>query len=262
MNSVVSYKTESGQVISLDKETVKNYLCGGKNVTDQEFMLFASMAKEYRANPFLKEVYIVKYGDTANIFAGLSFFNKRADANPDFDGIEDGVIALAPNGDVKYLDGTFVPSGYKLAGGWAKVYRKSKKYPKYVTLNLKEYAKTDKDGNMISNWKVMPAVMINKCAKVAALREAFPKDFAGIYTEEEFNGNYPANEATGEVRALPKTQSDTVDEPADPMQIEKIEQLVNHDASMYAKVINHYNVERLEDLTVSQASEIIRSLKG
>lgn len=263
---VVSYKTATGMPITLDKEVVKNYLCDGKAISDQEFYMFASMCKELKANPFLREAYIVKYGEKANIFAGLSFFNKRAADNPDFDGIDDGVIAIAPNGEIKYLDGTFVPEGYKLAGGWARVYRKSLSHPKMVTLNLKEYCKVTKEGKPMSNWATMPAVMINKCAKVAALREAFPKDFSGVYTEEEFNGNYVANvdAATGEVveaKVQAKEPVEVVNDPADPSQIEKIKQLIGTDARLYGKVKNHYGFGQLEDLTVSQASEIIKSLK-
>ena len=258
---LISYKAESGTEVSLSKEIVKKYLCDDKQITDEEFFLFASMCRELKLNPFTREAYIVKYGNKANIFAGKDFFIKRAATNPDFDGIEDGVIGIAPNGDIKYLDGTFVPSGYQLAGGWAKVYRKSQKYPKFVTLNLREYAKTDKDDKtkFISNWATMPAVMINKCAKVAALREAFPKDFSGLYTEEEFNGNYEKQQVIDNDNVIDASTA-VVKEPADELQVKKIAEMLKDNHDMEGKILAYYGVGSLKDLTVSQASEAIKSL--
>ena len=254
--NLVSYKVD-GQEIQLTKEVVKNYLCPNSNITDQEFYLFASLCKARNINPFIREAYIVKFGDSANIFAGKDFFVRRAAANPDYDGIEDGVIAMTQDGDIKYLDGCFVPDSMTLVGGWAKVYLKSVSKPKYVTLNIKEYAKVKKDGTYQSNWATMPAVMINKCAKVAALREAFPLDFNGIYTEEEFNGNYVAHDQnTGEVIDV----VEVIDEPADENQINKIKQLVGRNFDLADKLRKHYHFQELNELNVTQASEIIKAL--
>lgn len=259
---LVSYKLD-GEEIVLTKDVVKKYLCKDKDISDDEFYLFASLCKARGINPFLKEAYIVKYGQNAQIFPGKDFFMKRAAMNPKFDGIEDGVIAISPKGEVTYLDGTFVPDGFSLAGGWAKVYVKGISKPKCVTLSLKEYAKKDKDGNALSNWKDMPAVMINKCAKVSALREAFPLDFNGLYIEEEFNGRddpivqqTPANDDAINVDAKVVNN-----EPADEMQIKKIQQLVGSNVELAQELRKTYGFTHLRDLTVSKASEIIKALK-
>lgn len=37
------------------------------------------------------------------------------------------------------------------------------------------------------NWRRMPRVMLEKCAEAKALRRAWPDDFAGLYTEDEFD---------------------------------------------------------------------------
>ena len=42
-----------------------------------------------------------------------------------------------------------------------------------------------KDGKPASKWATSPALMIRKCALVAALREAFPDILGGMYTAEE-----------------------------------------------------------------------------
>ena len=43
------------------------------------------------------------------------------------------------------------------------------------------------DGSPNSNWSKQPATMIEKVAKVRALREAFVEDLAGMYEAEEMN---------------------------------------------------------------------------
>jgi hypothetical protein len=60
-----------------------------------------------------------------------------------------------------------------------KVYRKDRKYPSEGVALLKEYGKDT------PIWKQMPRVMLTKVAKSIALREAFPQELAGLYTQEE-----------------------------------------------------------------------------
>jgi phage recombination protein Bet len=50
------------------------------------------------------------------------------------------------------------------------------------TAYLEEFQKT-KDGQPIRNWKVMPRVMLAKCAEANAIRMAF--NIGGVYVEEE-----------------------------------------------------------------------------
>lgn len=253
---VVTYKVDNTD-ITLTKDVVKQYLCPNQDITDQDFYLFASLCKARGINPFLKEAYLVKYGGNTNIFAGKDFFVKRAAANPAFDGIEDGIIAATESGEIKNLDGTFCPDNMKIVGGWAKVYLKGVSRPKYVTVSMTEYAKKDNNGNLLSTWKSMPGVMINKCAKVAALREAFPLEFNGVYIEEEFNGNY--DKTTGEL--LEKTEDKAVDvTPATEQQLAKIKELVGKNAVLANKLRDYYHFEHLSDLNITEASEIIKGL--
>jgi hypothetical protein len=60
-----------------------------------------------------------------------------------------------------------------------KVYRKDRKYPSEGVALLKEYGKDT------PIWRQMPRVMLTKVAKSIALREAFPQELAGLYTQEE-----------------------------------------------------------------------------
>jgi phage recombination protein Bet len=51
--------------------------------------------------------------------------------------------------------------------------------------HFREYAPTDKNGNLTGQWRTMLALMIGKCAEALALRKAFPQETSGIYTAEE-----------------------------------------------------------------------------
>ena len=54
-----------------------------------------------------------------------------------------------------------------------------------VEVSFDEYAARKKDGSLNSQWSKKPATMIRKVALVQALREAFPENFSGLYSEEE-----------------------------------------------------------------------------
>ena len=62
-----SYQLEGGQVLTAD--TVKNYLVSGNGAaTDQEVMMFIELCKAQRLNPFIREAYLIKFGNSpANI---------------------------------------------------------------------------------------------------------------------------------------------------------------------------------------------------
>ena len=59
------------------------------------------------------------------------------------------------------------------------------------------------DGTPNSNWTKQPTTMIEKVAKVRALREAFVEDLAGMYEAEEMDEVPPkeATEMTGKEKA-------------------------------------------------------------
>ena len=106
----------------------------------------------------------------------------------------------------------------------------------------------------------MPAVMINKCAKVAALREAFPKDFSGLYTEEEFNGNYEKQQEIDNDNVIDASTA-VVKESADELQVKRIAEMLKDNRDMEGKILAYYGVGSLKDLTVSQACVTCRNCR-
>ena len=185
---VVKYEVD-GNEIKLTPSIVQNYIVGenaGK-ITIQEFKLFTELCKARKLNPFLKEAYLIKYGDQpANMVVGKDAIYKRAILNPKFDGIESGVIVQTIEGKIVERQGSFKLPNDELIGAWAKVYRKDWSHPTYASVSFDEVAQRKKDGNLNSNWLTKSATMVEKVAKVRALRETFIEDLAGMYEEEEY----------------------------------------------------------------------------
>ena len=183
---IVEYEA-NGELVKLSPNMIRKYLVnGGGNVSDGEVMMFMSLCKYQHLNPFLKEAYLIKYGnnDPATIVTGKDVFTKRADSNPNYNGKKAGVIVLKKDGTAEEREGSMVLPDEKLVGGWAKVFIKGKE-PEYQSVSFDEYAGRKKDGSLNSQWAKKPGTMIRKVAVVQALREAFPDRFQGLYASEE-----------------------------------------------------------------------------
>lgn len=183
----------NGEKVKLSPATVRNYLVnGGGNVTDQEVMMYLTLCRYQHLNPFLKEVYLIKYGSSpATIVTGKDLFMKRANRNPNYAGKKAGIIVMnKESGEIDEREGTvYVKESEELIGGWAKVYIKGHEEPEYASVSFEEYAGRKSDGTLNSQWASKPATMIRKVALVQALREAFPEDFGGLYSPEEMGNS-------------------------------------------------------------------------
>lgn len=178
----------NGEKMTLSAATIKNYLVsGGGEVTDQEIVMFLSLCKYQKLNPFLKEAHLIKYGNSpATIVVGKEVFTKRAKKNPHYRGKQAGIIVQDADGQIVEREGTFYLPNETIVGGWAKVYIDGYEKPEYAAVSFEEYVGRKKDGATNSQWATKPATMIRKVALVQALREAFPEDFTGMNAPEEF----------------------------------------------------------------------------
>ena len=187
----------NGEQIKLTPSIVQQYIVGDSGtITLPEFKFFTELCKARKMNPFLKEAYCIKFGNQpAQIVVGKDAILKRAIVHPDYDGMESGVIVqVIETGEIIERKGTFyLNSEEKLVGGWAKVYRKNWKYPTFCSVAFDEVANKKKDGQLNSNWAGKGATMVEKVAKVRALRETFIEDLSGMYDADEMN--VPAPEA-------------------------------------------------------------------
>lgn len=181
-SDVITYDA-NGEQVKLSKNMVKSYLVNGNGaVTDQEVVMFLSLCKFQHLNPFLREAYLIKYGNSpATVVVGKDVLLKRAMRSDKYKGSQAGVIVLDGNNEIIEREGTFVLEGENLVGGWAKVYIEGYEVPFYSSVSMKEYS-TGK-----SNWLTKPATMIRKVALAQALREAFPEEMSALYDAAEMD---------------------------------------------------------------------------
>ncbi|ATN95073.1 putative recombination protein Bet [Leptospira phage LE4] len=193
-----------------DQETKSKLRKAYQNLTDQEFENFCTIGQTLGANPYTREIFAIKYGENspANIFCGRDLYQRKAQEQPDFDGMVSYAIYEA-DGDLEIIDG--VPSrksinpkhfGTKVVGAVATVYRKNVRFPSTVIVDFKEYyqGKFNPDGTIKKRydkfkksyedmkdtvWDEKGATMIKKVAESQALRSAYLGIFKGTYDESE-----------------------------------------------------------------------------
>ena len=155
-----------------------------KKATNEEFAIFVNLGKATGLSPFLREIWLVKYGDSpASIFIGRDGYRKSAQANPNYDFHHSD--AVYSNDNFKVVNGEFhheycLKDRGVLIGAYSITKRKSSSRPHHVFVELKEYDKQQ------SNWKTMKATMIKKVAEAQCLRMAFQELFANTYCPEEY----------------------------------------------------------------------------
>lgn len=212
-----------GEQIRLTPSIVQQYIVGesGK-ITLPEFKFFTELCKVRKLNPFLKEAYCIKFGNKpAQIVVGKDAVLKRAVLNPAFDGIESGVIVQnIQTGELTERAGTFyLRESEKLVGGWAKVYRKDWTHPTYCSVAFDEVAQKKSDGYLNQNWATKGGTMVEKVAKVRALRETFVEDLGGMYEADEVP--LPISQPSfrdveiSEPEIIPQEEPEIVSEPED-----------------------------------------------
>lgn len=209
----------NGEEVKLTGSIVKNYLTkGNDNVSDQEVVSFINLCKYQKLNPFLNEAYLVKFkGAPAQIITSKEAYMKKAERNPNFDGMKAGIIVQRGE-EILELEGSFCLKTDTLLGGWAEVYKKDRKFPYKAKINLDEYDKGQ------STWKKMPKTMIRKTAIVQALREAFPEDLGAMYVEEESPiQSSPQVEIREEIKEKANSKPIDIEQPSKVIDVEATE---------------------------------------
>lgn len=157
----------------------------GKNLSAQEWNLFLGLGRATGLNPFLKEIWPVKYGNAAaSIFIGRDGYRRSAQTHPEYEYHSKAAVyskdefEIDPNeGKVKHKIN--LKDRGELVGAYCIVKRKSSSRPVVNYVEMKEYNKKQ------SVWVEKPATMIEKVAEAQGLRGNFQELFAGTYEESE-----------------------------------------------------------------------------
>ncbi len=176
-------------------ELIRRTICP-KGIGEDEFALFIEQCKRSGLDPLLKEAFCVGRRQNTGSRERPNWTTRyefqpseagmlaRAERFPDFKGIqasavyaEDEIIVDQGKGEVVHR---FNPAKRKgaLVGAWARVVREGK-LPVVVWLDFSGYVQ------QTPLWAKIPTTMIEKCARVAALRKAYPEAFGGLYVREE-----------------------------------------------------------------------------
>lgn len=175
--------------VKLSTNIVKRYLSGdNKNVTESEIMYFMKLCKARNLNPFIRDVYLIKYGTLpAAVVVAKDAIEKRAIKHEKYNGKEVGIYVLdKTTGELTRRNGSiYIKNKEDLVGAWCTVYRKDWEHPITKEVNFDEYIQRKSDGSPNTNWANRPVTMLTKVASTQALREAFIEELSGMYEAEE-----------------------------------------------------------------------------
>lgn len=222
-------------------QALRNTVAPG--LTEPEFLLFAEMCRATGLNPATKEIWAIKAGGRLQLMTGINGFLRIANSHPAFDGMET----------------SFEWDGKQLVSCTVKVHRKDRKFPSVATAYWNEYSKPS------PVWKQMPTVMLSKCAKSLAIREAFIQELGGLYTAEEMPSSFAApipqapeghevvvSAKTGEVLGF-KAESAT---------IEGLEPIKVPEKPATRRVPTFYDISSLEGKAKEKAAAYLRDCEA
>lgn len=225
-------------------------------LTDLEFQMFVGLGKATGLNPFNKEMWAVKYGSgAAQIFVGRDGYRRAALCHPDYDYHQSDAVYENDsfeivNGEVKHSYN--LKDRGKLFGAYCITKRKSASKSVYHFARFSEY-NTSK-----ALWVSKPETMIKKVSEAQALRASFQDLLGGTYCPEEMP----------EEMSIPKNMGHALVDDSEPCLLEQVTHIMDLiyvkeiPEERVAKALSHYKVDRIEELTKSQATEVISRWKS
>lgn len=250
-------------------------------LSNTEFQMFIGMGKATGLNPFLREMWAVKYGNSAaQIFIGRDGYRKAVQPHPEYeyhhvDAVYENDVFEVKNGEPNHSYN--LKNRGKLLGAYCVAKRTRSKHPMYVFVEVNEY-NTKK-----SVWADKPATMIKKVAEAQCLRACFQDIVGGTYLEDEYDVDKanrskrtPAQSKeelmakvrqnaakTYEAEKVVNPEPEETGEVATPQQVKDIHKLMSEkefQGERLQKALAHYGVETMGQLTKAQADDFIAKL--
>jgi len=141
------------KIEDIQPESIKRYICA--DATDQEIMMFIYACRQLKLNPFLKQIYLVKYGGKAQTIINFKEYLKKAYADQTYRGYTVAEIMEGP----------------KITGARCVIYFKDNRMP------FEWVAWMDENNKKQSSWLTQPRLMIRKCA----IKQAHDYALAHVY---------------------------------------------------------------------------------
>jgi phage recombination protein Bet len=241
--------------IDLIKKTI------AKDATDDELQMFMYLAKQYRLDPFKKEIHFAKFDGTASFITARDGYLKIAMEHPDYEGLISFVVKENDTFEIdaseyKITHKFHAANRGKIIGAWARCDRKGKR-PQICYVEFDEYKKEGRNGKK-SMWEKFPSAMIQKVAEVFVLRRQF--NISGLVAREEID--YSDGEGTlvmqQSYKPTPTPQPTAKPQlpPTDPNQTQIVPKAETQQARNDAIAVNNVNAdisdadfdENIEDL--------------
>jgi phage recombination protein Bet len=164
----MSMMTKETSIAEIDakKELVKRLYCKGSS--DDELELFLHACKRTGLDPFMKQIYAIKRGNSMTIQTGIDGLRLVAERTGNYSPGRESSFAYDDKGNV--ISATSYIKKRTSDNTWHEV---------AATAYMDEY--NPKQGL----WSKMPRAMLSKCAEALALRKAFPAEMSGLYTNDE-----------------------------------------------------------------------------
>jgi len=196
----------------------------------KRFHSFLTLCYYQKLNPFIKEAYLIKYSSKypASLVTGIETLRKRAMDNPKYRGCRKWTTEKAE-----------WDAGDKRA--FCEVHVKGYAIPIKVEVDYEEFVGLKQDGEPNQMWASKPKTMLKKVAEAHAFREAFPKEFKGMYVEGEitdmdaYDPEYPEATITAPtITAEPeKKKAPKVKQDEKVVLLDKIKQIYQNDPLKY-----------------------------
>ena len=173
-------------------QLLKDTVAKGQDLSDAEFMLMGYVAKQAGLDPFLKQLYPIKFtqGSTGkkvlNFITSIDGYRLIAERTGKYAGRDDYMFneglslyqMLNEKEDGKKIVlQTATCTVYKIVQGV--------RCPTCTSVRWKEYYPTNKFKQFM--WNQRPFGMLGKCSESQSLRAAFPNNYKGIYLDAEFD---------------------------------------------------------------------------
>jgi hypothetical protein len=181
---MVKWLDRQGTELALNVPLVRTLFKSRNPFTDAEIMVFIQQARAKRANPFVGDLYLVKYAADApaQMVTGYHYLIQAAKNNPEYAGFETWFVDLQGK---RIADGTETTEN--VVACVCLVHIRGYEQPVKFVARIKEFKKNFPG----TPWAGMPLVMLQKCAVGNAHRLADP-GLAGMYLPEEFGQEYVA----------------------------------------------------------------------
>ena len=230
---------QNNAVVATEQNKVTKELCiqflksQHTDLTQGEFEMFAAVAIAFNLNPYLKEIYPIKYSGKMNLITGYQTYIKRAETFPQFDG----------------YDTEFEGEGKNLCCV-CNVYRKDRSRPTTARVYFSEYTQNN------TMWNTKPHVMLEKVAIGTAFRRAFPTDMGGMpYTTEEIRaedelkaqGYTEVQQAAPVAQVEPPKAAKTQDE-KDANWLAMCDELRERNPEIFDNYLKQHNVPELAEI--------------